>query len=145
MTHLEDVVLFPVPHGYRRRLRAIGEGILDWEVILSLLVRSGVRDFSIEQHRGKFDTPVFDRSWFDHEPHLRAAGVGQLARLGVLTHDGVTRGLFPTLDDWDEEPGPAERRRQLLHSAATLRSHLTSIRVGTNKPASLLSGEEGLS
>lgn len=145
MTHLEDVVLFPVPHGYRRRLRAIGEGVLDWEAILSQLVRSGVSDFTIEQHRGKFDTPVFDRSWFDHEPHLKAAGVGQLARLGVLTHDGVARGLFPALDDWDEEPGPAERRRQLIHSAAALRSHLTSIRVGTNKPAPLLSGEEGLS
>lgn len=145
MTHLEDAVLFPVPHGYRRRLRAIGEGVFDWEAVLAGLVQSGVRDFTIEQHRGKFDIPVFDRSWFGHEPHLDAPGLGQLARLGVLTAEGVASGRFPAFADWDEEPGPAERRRQLLHSAATLRHHLTSIRAGAIKPAPLLSGEEGLS
>ena len=145
MTHLEDAVLFPLPHGYRRRLRAVGEGVFDWEAILGHLFRAGVRDFTLEQHRGKFDAPVFDRSWFTHEPHLDAAGLGQLARLGVATHDGVARGHIPALANWDDEPGPAERRRQLLHSAATLRTILTSIGARVQKPATILSGEEGLS
>jgi len=145
MTHLEDLVLFPVPHGYRRRLRALGEGVLDWDPLLGSLLDSGVRDFTLEQHRGKFDTPVFDRSWFRHEPHLDAPELGQLARLGVLTHDGVARGEIPTLADWDDDPAPAERRRQLLHSAATLRRILTSLGAGIAAPATILSGEEGLS
>ncbi len=145
MTHLEDAVLFPLPHGYRRRLRAVGEGVFDWEAILGHLLRAGVRDFTLEQHRGKFDAPVFDRSWFTHEPHLDAAGLGQLARLGVATHDGVARGRIPALADWDDEPAPAERRRQLLHSAATVRTILTSMGAGVKKPATILSGEEGLS
>ena len=145
MTHLEDAVLFPLPHGYRRRLRAVGEGVFDWEAILGHLFRAGVRDFTLEQHRGKFDAPVFDRSWFTHEPHLDAAGLGQLARLGVATHDGVARGHIPALANWDDEPGPAERRRQLLHSAAALRKILTSIGARVQKPATILSGEEGLS
>ncbi|WP_442545057.1 sugar phosphate isomerase/epimerase family protein [Arthrobacter sp. KN11-1C] len=145
MTHLEDAVLFPVPHGYRRRLRAVGEGVFDWEATLGHLLRAGVRDFTLEQHRGKFDAPVFDRSWFTHEQHLDAAGLGQLARLGVATHDGVARGRFPALADWDDEPAPAERRRQLLHSAATVRTILTSMGAGVKKPATILSREEGLS
>ncbi|MBB6405834.1 sugar phosphate isomerase/epimerase [Arthrobacter sp. AZCC_0090] len=145
MTHLEDAVLFPLPHGYRRRLRAIGEGVFDWEAILGHLLSAGVSDFTLEQHRGKFDSPVFDRSWFTHEPHLDAAGLGQLARLGVATHDGVAHGRIPALADWDDEPGPAERRRQLLHSAATLRGLLTSIGAVVKEPATILSGEEGLS
>jgi sugar phosphate isomerase/epimerase len=145
MTHLEDVVLFPVQHGYRRRLCAVGEGVLDWNVLLGSLLASGVRDFTVEQHRGKFDTPVFDRSWFRYEPHLDAAGVGQLARLGVLTHDAVARGDIPALADWDDDPTPAERRRQLLNSAATMRRILTSIGAGIAFPATILSGEEGLS
>lgn len=145
MTHLEDAVLFPVPHGYRRRLRAVGEGVFDWEAIVGHLLEAGVRDFTLEQHRGKFDTPVFDRSWFAHEAHLDAAGLGQLARLGVATHDGVARGLFPALADWDDEPGPAELRRQLLHSASTLRGLLTSIGAGGNPPATTHPGEERLS
>lgn len=144
MTHLEDAVLFPVEEGYRRRLRAIGEGVFDWDGILRNLLDAGVRDFTLEQHRGKFDTPVFDRSWFDHEPHLNAAGLAQVARLGVATHDGVARGRFPALADWDEEPGAAERRRQLLHSASTLRRLLTSIRAGANEPAPTQPGEERL-
>ncbi|OFI37489.1 hypothetical protein BIU82_10575 [Arthrobacter sp. SW1] len=145
MTHLEDLVLFAVPHGYRRRLRALGEGVLDWELLLGSLLGSGVRDFTLEQHRGKFDTPVFDRSWFRYEPHLDAPELGQLARLGALTHDGVARGDIPALADWDEDPAPAERRRQLLHSAATMRRILTSIGAGIAAPATILSGEEGLS
>jgi sugar phosphate isomerase/epimerase len=145
MTHLEDVVLFPVLHGYRRRLRALGEGVLDWDELLGSLLASGVRDFTLEQHRGKFDTPVFDRSWFRYEPHLDAPELGQLARLGVLTHDGVARGDIPGLADWDEDPSPAERRRQLLHSAAALRRILTSSGAGIDRPATILSGEEGLS
>lgn len=145
MTHLEDVVLFQVPHGYRRRLRAVGGGVLDWKELLGSLLAAGVRDFTVEQHRGKFDTPIFDRSWFRHEPHLDAEGVGQLARLGMLTHDGVARGDIPALADWDEDPTPAERRQQLLISAATLRQILTSIGAGIASPAAILSGEEGLS
>jgi sugar phosphate isomerase/epimerase len=145
MTHLEDLVLFPVPHGYRRRLRALGEGVLDWDVLLRSLLASGVRDFTLEQHRGQFDTPVFDRSWFGHEPHLDAPDLGQLARLGVLTHDGVARGDIPPLTGWDDDPAPAERRRQLLYSAATLRRILTAIGAGITAPATILSGEEGLS
>lgn len=145
MTHLEDLVLFAVPHGYRRRLRALGEGVLDWEQLLGSLLGAGVRDFTLEQHRGKFDTPVFDRSWFRYEPHLDAPGLGQLARLGALTNDGVARGDIPALAGWDEDPAPAERRRQLLHSAATMRRILTSIGAGIAAPAAILSGEEGLS
>ena len=145
MTHLEDLVLFPVPHGYRRRLRAVGEGVLDWDVLLGGLLAAGVRDFTLEQHRGMFDTPVFDRSWFRHEPHLDAPELGQLARLGVLTHDGVARGDIPPLTGWDDDPAPAERRRQLLHSAATLRRILNSIGARIAAPATILSGEEGLS
>lgn len=145
MTHLEDVVLFPVAHGYRRRLRALGEGVLDWNSLLGSLLAVGVRDFTLEQHRGKFDVPVFDRSWFRNETHLDAEGLGQLARLGVLTNDGVARGDIPALADWDDEPSPAERRRQLLHSAATMRRILTSIGAGVASPATILSGEEGLS
>lgn len=145
MTHLEDVVLFAIPNGYRRRLRALGEGVLDWDELFGSLLASGVRDFTLEQHRGKFDTPAFDRSWFRHEPHLTAADLGRLARLGVLTHDGVARGDIPPLTGWDEDPAPAERRRQLLHSAATMRQILTSIGAGIATPATILSGEEGLS
>ncbi|MDP5228061.1 MULTISPECIES: TIM barrel protein [Arthrobacter] len=143
MTHLEDLVLFPVPDGYRRRLRAVGEGVLDWNTLLGTLLDAGVRDFTLEQHRGRFDTPVFDRSWFAHEPHLDAADLGQLARLGVLTHDGAAQGRFPVLQDWDEEPTPGERRRQMLHSTATLRSVLTSIGATVASPSTVLSREEG--
>ncbi|HKU35053.1 MAG TPA: TIM barrel protein [Paenarthrobacter sp.] len=145
MTHLEDLVLFAVPHGYRRRLCALGEGVLDWDILLGRLLSAGVRDFTLEQHRGKFDTPAFDRSWFRYEPHLDAPELGQLARLEVLTRDGVARGDVPPLAGWDEDPAPAERRRQLLQSAATLRRILTTIGAGIASPATILSGEEGLS
>lgn len=145
MTHLEDVVLFPIPQGYRRRLRATGEGVLDWEGLLGSLLEAGVRDFTLEQHRGRFDIPAFDRTWFRYEPHLAAADLGRLARLGVLTQDGVARGKIPALADWDDDPSPAERRRQLLYSAAALRRILTSSGAGIDRPATILSGEEGLS
>ncbi|MFJ3956176.1 TIM barrel protein [Arthrobacter sp. NPDC090010] len=144
MTHLEDLVLFPVEHGYRRRLRPIGDGVLDWTPLLSTLLDAGVRDFTLEQHRGKFDTPVFERSWFEHEPHLDAADLGQLSRLGVLTADGVAQGRIPALTDWDEDPSPAERRRQLLRSATALRTALAALGASVTDPAALLSREEGI-
>jgi len=143
MTHLEDLVLFTVEAGYRRRLRALGEGVLDWPEIIRLLLAAGVRDFTLEQHRGRFDTPVFDRAWFRTESHLDAPGLGQLALLAARTQEGVTRGSFPALDRWDEEPGPAERRRQLLHSAATLRDILRSTGAAVAPPATSVPREEG--
>lgn len=126
-THLEDLVLFPIDTGYRRRLCLIGQGVLPWDEILGLLWAQGVRTFTIEQHRGRFDIPVHNRSWFENEPHLSPDDLGQLARMAQATTALVEGGRIPELERWNDDPNATERAEQFAASAAYLRQALQNL------------------
>jgi len=130
-THLEDVALFFVEGGLRRRLRPCGAGVLDWSAILAVLVeRSPTRHLTLEQHRGRFDTEIFEPAWFDTEPHVTARELGVLVHAAYECERRAARGDGPSLLDLEAEPGPGVRRAELLESAAHLRSILTNITGG---------------
>ncbi|GAA1498478.1 sugar phosphate isomerase/epimerase family protein [Paeniglutamicibacter kerguelensis] len=126
-THLEDLVLFPIDTGYRRRLCPIGQGVLPWDEILGSLWAQGVRTFTIEQHRGRFDTPVHNRAWFENEPHLHPDDLGQLARMARATTALVEGGQIPELERWNDDPSATERAEQFAASAAYLRRALQNL------------------
>ena len=131
-THLEDVALYPVAEGVRRRLRPVGDGVLDWEAILAPLVGHGMPFFTLEHHRGRFDTPVFDRSWFVTEPHVTGADVGQLFRMAISTREGVGAGRIPSLSALDTEVDPEELHEQLRRGKDFLLATLSRIAAQQN-------------
>ncbi|WP_313812919.1 TIM barrel protein [Glutamicibacter sp.] len=130
-THLEDIVLFPIGTGYRRRLRPIGEGVLDYLRLLEVLWDAGVRTFTVEQHQGRFDTPVHDPSWFASEPHSDPVQLGALAGYAWTTTQLAARGDIADLENWDEEPSAESKLAQLKASATNLSAVLSKLAART--------------
>ncbi|MFI9605270.1 sugar phosphate isomerase/epimerase family protein [Streptomyces sp. NPDC052043] len=130
-THLEDVALYFVEGGLRRKLRPCGAGILDWRSILTTLVEEAPADrLTLEQHMGQFDTSIFDRSWFDAEPHVHARELATLVHGAWRCETRAGRGETPTLEELTDDPGAAARRADLDASAAFLRRILSTITGG---------------
>lgn len=126
-THLEDLVLFPISSGYRRRLRPIGEGVLDYHRLITVLWEAGVRTFTLEQHQGRFDTEVSNPSWFASEPHIDPVQLGALAGYSWKTSQLVRSGSIADLAHWDENPSAETKLSQLQSSAAQLAKILDDV------------------
>ncbi len=127
-TQLEDVSLFFIDSGLRRRLRPCGAGVLDWSEILSvLLAQSPARHLVLEQHRGRFVTEIFDDGWFAGEPHLRPAELARLVRHTVRCEADARHGIGPTDQQLEAEPDDAGRAEQVRNSVSHLRSTLSAI------------------
>lgn len=120
-THLEDVALFFVERGLRRRLRPIGEGIVDWPELLEVLSTSPASTLVIEQHLGRFDADIFDDEWLAGEPHLAVPELTRLVAGAVRTEAAARAGRGPSLTDLDPETGIDQRRADLRRGIARLR------------------------
>jgi sugar phosphate isomerase/epimerase len=130
-THLEDVALFFVETGLRRRLRPCGEGVIDWAAIVRTLVESSpARSLTLEQHLGRFDTEVFDPQWFESEPHVSATELGVLVSSAVSCENRAAAGQMPGLAELSLDRTDAERRAELDTSARYLRGVLDAIQGG---------------
>lgn len=128
-THLEDVALYFVASGLRRKLRPCGAGVLDWGDILGTLLHDAPgRHLVLEQHRGQFDVDIFDPAWFDAEPHVRPPELARLVHAAVTCERRAVDGSGPTLDDLSGVSDPASRADELRRSADHIRSVLDSIR-----------------
>ncbi|MDQ4501492.1 sugar phosphate isomerase/epimerase [Sinomonas sp. ASV322] len=127
-THFEDVALYIVERGLRRRLRPCGAGVLDWAAILRTLAEeSPARRLTLEQHAGRFDLDVFDPAWFDAEPHVTARELAVLFRHAVDCERRASAGELPSLAAYDDDGGHLARRGELAESARWLRHTLDTI------------------
>ncbi|MDQ4213581.1 sugar phosphate isomerase/epimerase family protein [Microbacterium capsulatum] len=120
-THLEDVVLFFIEQGLRRRLRPVGDGILDWAALLDVLATTPATTLVIEQHLGRFDADIFEDEWLAGEPHLAVAELTRLVAGAVRTEAAAREGRGPSLADLDPETTIAERRADLRRGITRLR------------------------
>lgn len=122
-TQVEDVEFSLTPDGLHRHLAACGEGIIDWNEVVRLLVEeSPCRSLCIEQHRGQFDAQVFRPEWLAAHPALPAD-----EPLGLVGH-AVRRGA-PVLATGAEPPARSEDdiAADLVRSAAVLRDAVSQI------------------
>jgi 3-oxoisoapionate decarboxylase len=126
-THLEDVALYAVERGLRRRLVPCGTGVLDWGGILAALQElSPARQLTLERHRGRFDVGISDPDWYAAEPHVTGADIAALLRMGRATDAARRQGRLPDLAAYDVDRSPDEECRDLTASAAYLRSLLVA-------------------
>jgi sugar phosphate isomerase/epimerase len=132
-TNLEDVALFFIESGLRRRLRPCGDGVLDWTEILTILgEHAPARHLVLEQHRGRFVAEVFRDGWFDGEPHLQARELARLVRATVECEAKARNGSGPSDEELGVEPDGAGRAEELRRSAAHLRLLLASVGGGSS-------------
>ncbi|HEY0918610.1 sugar phosphate isomerase/epimerase family protein [Devosia sp.] len=74
--HLDDCDIRWTGRGVRRVLCPMGEGVVDWPVLLASFAGAACW---IDLHRGEFDMPLFEPEWQAHAPGLAVAELGFLA------------------------------------------------------------------
>lgn len=127
-THMRDLVLFERPMGLERQIRAIGDGLIDWQAVLDALFAAGVNpNFTIENVWGsdKNQIPLFDREWQARQPEADLGEILELIRLSRIFENAVRAGTMPAPDDYysvhadlPELEGFVERSARSLKSAA---------------------------
>jgi sugar phosphate isomerase/epimerase len=103
LTHMRDVVLTLVPAGLDRQIRACGDGIIDWQVVLALLSSHNPRlNLSVENVSGANRSCVYihDPRWQASHTDLSAEEVRCLVRHAQQTHERMQRGDIPDVDGY---------------------------------------------
>jgi sugar phosphate isomerase/epimerase len=97
--YLDDAILPFIEGGLERKLRPLGDGILDWPAILAIVQAADTSPtYTIELHKGQFSMPVFEPGWLAHaDPDLPIAEFAEVLRLAALSERRLT------------EPGTAPR------------------------------------
>lgn len=127
-THMRDLILFERPMGLERQIRAIGDGLIDWQAVLDALFSAGVNpNFTIENVWGsdKNQIPLFDPDWQALQPDAELGEILELIRLSRVFESAVRAGTMPPPDDYysvqadlPELEGFVERSARSLKSAA---------------------------
>lgn len=127
-THMRDLILFERPMGLEREIRAIGDGLIDWQAVLGALFAAGVNpNFTIENVWGpdRNQIPLFDPDWQARQPDAELGEILELIRLSRLFEAAVRAGTMPPPDDYysvqadlPELEGFVERSARALKSAA---------------------------
>ena len=81
-THIKDAILFYNESGLVRQPRPCGEGILDWEAILSILGQySPDLNLTLEDHKGLMPIEIYSSDWIAAHPDLTVAELSSLVHL----------------------------------------------------------------
>lgn len=125
---LSDCDLFFNETGLVRKLRPLGDGIIDWPGTLAILEAAGAKPkATVELHRGQFGMPIFDSAWMKSEPTTPVAELAEIIRLTVISER--------KLDDPARPPREAYQTDVLERLPATL-AYLPTLRgSGSKQPA----------
>jgi hypothetical protein len=118
---LSDADLFFVEDGITRKLRAVGDGILNWPGTLDILKAAGATpSFTIELHRGQFDMPIFDPAWIAADPTIALAELAEVVRLTRISEARLAEPGRPAREAFQENV--LERLPATLAYLPTLRA-----------------------
>jgi len=127
-THLKDAVLYFVDEGLRRQERPCGQGIVDYETILPLLMAQNPRlNFSIEQRNptSLATIEIYDPTWQAAHPELQLPELMQLVRLARLCETKFASGELPEPTAYRTLPFDyPDQVKSITESAGYLRSVL---------------------
>lgn len=113
---LSDADLFWQDDGVVRKLRAVGDGILDWPGMLAILKDAGATpSFTIELHRGQFGMPIFDPAWIAAAPEIAPLELAEIVRLTT-----VAEGKLATPGRLTKEAQQVDVLERLPATLATL-------------------------
>ncbi len=116
-THVKDCILYFSENGLSRQVRPPGEGIIDWEQVLTELGKySPDLTLFVEDHKMIFDANIFDPDWFNDFPGLNPRELAQLTRHAWHTQQRIQNGEISDPEEYESVPY-AEQREARLRSA----------------------------
>ncbi|MCV9999762.1 sugar phosphate isomerase/epimerase [Pararhizobium sp. YC-54] len=121
-THMRDVVLFPRDGVYERQIRAIGDGVIDWNGVLGALKAAGpYPNFTIENAWGdRNDIPLDDPAWQAGHPDLAQSELDALRAMSDRYLASVAAGERPGPYDYYVDYDLAKQEGFIERSARTL-------------------------
>jgi sugar phosphate isomerase/epimerase len=80
---VDDAALYRTDTGLHRKLRVVGEGVIDWHAVLGVLEAISTNGFhmSLDLHRASFDIPFFLPDWFTEHSDI---GIDDMTRVCAL-------------------------------------------------------------
>ena len=116
LTHIKDSIITLGDEGVVRQGRAPGMGDVDFENILPILGEyCPDLPLSIEDHKWLFVANIFDKEWIDKNPDLTAYELGQIVQLAWKTHQKISNGVVPTIDEYEKTPYLDEMKERLIY------------------------------
>ncbi|GAA4357879.1 sugar phosphate isomerase/epimerase family protein [Microbacterium rhizosphaerae] len=126
-THIRDAALFFRPDGIARILQPVGEGVIDWALLLEplrdhdlMLSIEGI----VEDTRAEMTLQIYDRRWQDGHPDLDLAEAFEVVRLTSSYEARVAAGDAPGWQELHAPVGDGESLDFILRSARALRDLL---------------------
>jgi sugar phosphate isomerase/epimerase len=125
-THVRDVALHTTADGIGRFLVPVGEGVLDWDTILRVLLDANpALPVSIEGVIGmRAEMPLWidDSRWYAADPALSHDELDQVRRLTAGYEERASRGEARTLAQLREPLGEDDALAFVVDSASALRA-----------------------
>jgi sugar phosphate isomerase/epimerase len=80
---VDDAALYRTDTGLHRKLRIVGEGIIDWHAVFSVFEAISANGFhiSLDLHHASFDIPFFRPDWFTEHSDI---GIDEMTRVCAL-------------------------------------------------------------
>ena len=134
-THIRDVVLVREPDGLRRYLAPVGDGLIEWPVVLNALAPAAPM-LSIEgiiASRAGMSVPVFDARWASGHPDRVMAEQDELLAFADDYERRARDGEVPDAAALAAPVEADEPRRFLEQSRHALRGLLDDVRPSMSK------------
>jgi sugar phosphate isomerase/epimerase len=130
LSHMRDVVLYFIPQGVARQIRACGDGVIDWSSVLTLVGEHAPDlNLSVENVSGRNDNCIdlYDPRWQASHPDLAIGEILTLVRHAYDTEARMRRGDIADRDSYYPRDGlsPDEQVAFIRRCHAHLR-HIVS-------------------
>jgi len=104
-THIKDTILFFNESGLVHQPRPCGEGILDWEAILSILGKySPDLNLTLEDHKRLMPIEIYSSEWIATHPDLTVVELASLVHLARLSEDKIHKGIILDTESYEIIP-----------------------------------------
>ncbi len=94
ITHCKDAIVFFVEHGLRRQTLPPGEGMIDWNALVTELTdHQPDLILNIEDHKWFFDAEIFEEHWIQSHPDLAPEELLQFLKMAWHCSQQIAQGV----------------------------------------------------
>jgi sugar phosphate isomerase/epimerase len=105
LTHIKDAIIYFKDFGYQRQGKTPGQGVLEWESILTSLAEySPDLTLSIEDHKWLFDFQIFDERWLSLHPDLTREELMKVVQIAWECQKKISSGEWPDPQQYEDIP-----------------------------------------
>jgi sugar phosphate isomerase/epimerase len=123
-SHVKDAILFFTDQGLAWQFRPIGQGVIDWDVMIDTLApHKPDLNLSLEDSNGVMGVQIYDPAWHAMHPDLTVLELSRYVQLARVCEGKIARGEILSPDAYLEIP----MEEKQLKNAQASKAHLLAI------------------